>query len=611
MGSMPRVETLPKGTVLVAGGGPVGLLVAKVLSHYGIKSVLFERNTSTTKWPKMDLTNSRSMEIFRRLGLSEGLRQLGVPADIPQHVLVSTGLSTKAPVTVWPLPSVNAVRQQILERNDGSQPLEPWQRVSQVIFEKWLKTLCDTDPMVSVRFGWKVVGIQEEQDCVRSTLQNVESGETVIFVSDYLAGCDGASSKTRQSMGFPLDGGPVPTCVVLVHFKSTDLTRLHKQGQFWHIFIAGEPGELRGAIISQNEKDIWTTHLFLPVDTDTDSIASEEAVYRVLGGLYENYPIKIDEILVRSTWRPNIAIARKWTGPHYRVFIAGDAAHQNIPTGGYGMNTGIGDAYDLGWKLAAVIKGYAGKGLLQSYEEDRRPIAMRNIEHSGRHFRVHGQMREIFGDGDPRRIDQDTPEGRDLRQRLIDHYQTNDGENKDIGIEMGYRYKSRVIITDHTEKEPEWVVSRYTPSTWPGARPPHIFLSDSTPIFDHFGKDWTLLCFTDQDCGYKILTDAASRWSIPLKYVNLAGEELAQRLYEKALVLVRPDGHVAWRGDEVHDRKEAEMIWSTVVGKSGSEEKIGIDMKAAVKPAEAFTTTVGLTTQVSTFEMEKMGEFQR
>ena len=147
-----------------------------------------------------------------------------------------------------------------------------------------------------------------------------------------------------------------PVCALLIHFKSTDLSRIQKQGQFWHIFVTGPPGELRGAIISQNEKDIWTTHLYLPVDTDLDSISSEEAIYRVFGGLYEDYPIKIDEILVRSAWRPYIAVSREWSSERRRVFIAGDAAHQNIPTGGYGMNMGIADAYDLGLEVSSRRK---------------------------------------------------------------------------------------------------------------------------------------------------------------------------------------------------------------------------------------------------------------
>lgn len=358
--------------------------------------------------------------------------------------------------------------------------------------------------------------------------------------------------------------------------------------------------------------DTWTTHLFLDVDTDTDAISSEDAVYRVLGGLYESYPIKIDEILVRSTWRPYIAVSRQWVGNARRVFLAGDAAHQNIPTGGYGMNMGIGDAYDLGWKLAAVINSYAGTDLLESYQEERRPVALRNVERSGVHFSVHSQMREIFGQGDPCVVDKvETKEGRDLRQRLRDHYETHDGENKDIGIEMDYRYSSRVISRDQDDQEPPWQASRYTPSTWPGARAPHVFLSDGTPIFDFLGKDWTLFSFTSSSCGESHLIDAAQRMSIPLTFVDLTGEELAKRLYEKPLVLIRPDEHVAWRGGVVADQEQAEQIWRTVVGKNDRLRKKKSACKIDIKPKEAFTTTVDLTTQVDKFEIEKMADFQR
>lgn len=204
-----RSETLPEGTVLIAGGGPVGLLLATVLSHYGVKSVLFERNHTTTKWPKMDLTNVRSMEIFRRLGLAHHLRRQGVPAHIDQPVLVSSGLGAKEPVTQWDHPGVDKFYSRIQERNDGTQPLEPWQRLSQVVFEKWLKKLCDDDPLIDIRFGWKVDWVEEGKDMVRTTVVNAETDETILVTSDYVAGCDGASSKTRKAVGLPLDGGPM------------------------------------------------------------------------------------------------------------------------------------------------------------------------------------------------------------------------------------------------------------------------------------------------------------------------------------------------------------------------------------------------------------------
>ena len=173
-----------------------------------------------------------------------------------------------------------------------------------------------------------------------------------------------------------------------------------------------------------------------------------------------------------------MAVTRDWASPGLRVFLAGDAAHQNIPTGGYGMNMGIADAFDLGWKLAAVINGYGGNGLLGSYDPERKPVAARNVERSGIHFGVHQQLKDVVNGKDPRLADNDGEESKTLRARIHDYYQEHDHENKDFGIELGYRYVSSVIMPDTDgNAEPPWDHGQYTPTTWPGGRPPHIFLS--------------------------------------------------------------------------------------------------------------------------------------
>jgi FAD-dependent monooxygenase len=323
----------------------------------------------------MDLTNARSMEIFRKLGLAEGLRSrgmysspfesrkcsnaalLGVASHIPYTVLFSSGLSRDKPITQWSHPSVDEYRKGIRKQNDGTLPLEPYQRISQSIFEAWLKESCDANPLIDVRYGRKAEIVQSHGYDVKTIAANVDSGEKASFISKYAIGCDGASSKVRTGLGIPLDGGPTPGYVLLVHFKSTDLSRLQKQGQFWHIFFIRD-GQMGGAMIAQDEIDTWTTHLFLPPEADHSSISSEDAVYTVLGGMGEKYEVKIDQVLVRSTYRPNIAVARSYSALNGRVFLAGDSAHQNIPTGGYGMNMGIADAYDLGWKVRDMLLAY-------------------------------------------------------------------------------------------------------------------------------------------------------------------------------------------------------------------------------------------------------------
>lgn len=387
------------------------------------------------------------------------------------------------------------------------------------------------------------------------------------------------------------------------------MTRLHRQGLFWHIFFLDE-GLFRGAIIAQDEKDTWTTHLHLSSGQNSDEIDAYDAVYRVLGGVDTPYCIKIDEILVRSTYRPSIAIARSYASSKGRVYLAGDAAHQNIPTGGYGMNMGLGDAFDLGWKLAAVIHQWGGPALLSSYEEERRPIALTSIERSGVHNAVHAKGAQLLGARGPL-SELEEESNRAVRESVHQHYQTHDGENRDLGIEMGQVYKSGVCITEHQDQKPEWVPSKYIPTTWPGSRAPHVFLKDGKPIFDLYGAWFTLVDFSsgDQPAG-NTFVEAAATIGVPLQHVQFEGEEHARRLWEKSLVIVRPDGHVAWRGDTAPGREEAIKILRTITGHL--EPKVGVEngTNGSVAP-KAFSSISTMSTQSTNYEYENMGEFQR
>lgn len=400
-----------------------------------------------------------------------------------------------------------------------------------------------------------------------------------------------------------------PSYTLLIHFKSRDLTRLHRQGLFWHIFFLDE-GAFRGAIIAQDEKDTWTTHLHIPIGENHETIDSRDAVYTVLGGWNKPYEIQIDEILVRSTYRPSIAIARAYSSSKSRIFLAGDSAHQNIPTGGYGMNMGLGDAFDLGWKLAAVLKGWGGHGLLSSYEDDRRPIALTSIERSGVHNAVHGKGAELLGAQGPL-SELDSASAATVLDTVHQHYQTHDGENKDLGIEMGQRYKSEIFITDTGDCQPEWVPSSYTPTTWPGSRAPHVFLKDGRPIFDTFGTWYTLVDFSSNgDNDARWLIEAANAIGVPLKHVQLTDETRAQELWEKPFVLLRPDQHVAWRADKAPGKEDALKIMQTITGNIETPKAPLHQTNGSLVPTK-FSSVGAVGTQRSEYEYEQMGEFQR
>ncbi len=371
-----------------------------------------------------------------------------------------------------------------------------------------------------------------------------------------------------------------------------------------------------GIMIAQDRPGIFTAHLLLPLDVDSDTIESYEAVYTVLGASGEKYPIKIDEILVRSTYRPNVVVASQYTGPKKHIFIAGDAAHQNLPTGGYGMNMGLIDAVNIGWKLAMVIHGYGGPGLLESFEQERRPVALMSVERSAVHMSVHMGMKDVIGP-DGAYLNSDDERGAEVRKRIEKHY-WNDAENHDFGVIMGYIYRSGIVLPDESSPELAFAPERYSPSTCPGHRAPHVFLKNGHAIYDLYGDYFTLVDFTQpgSDGGAANLTRAASDLSLPLKHLQLADEEHASRIWEMPLVLVRPDGHVSWRGVSVGSKKIAIDILSVAAGFMPHTPSTYPAPKApaAVAPdtaQEGFTSTVELEKQDENYELERIGDFQK
>ncbi|MEY2942418.1 MAG: monooxygenase [Pseudomonadota bacterium] len=504
--------------VLIAGAGPVGLLVALELAHHNVKSLLIDRFTEPTKFPKMDVTNGRSMELFRRLGIAEPLRQAGVASHHSFDVLfVLPG--NEPPVGKWDLPSVDQQRAAFALRNDGSAPLEADQRVPQSTFEALARNLCRHSPLIEFREGCAFESLSQDSDKVIVTLRDVETDDCEIIRASYLVGADGAGSHVRKQLGIKSEEiGKLPENY-MIHFRSRDLKELHRHGQFWHYFKSGG-----GILIAQDEQDSWTFHT-PRFDGETDD---PTALIANRMGLAP----KIDEILLTSRWQPRFVLADRYG--EGRVFLAGDAVHQVMPSGGYGMNTGVGDAIDIGWKLAAVVNGWAGPRLLDSYEAERRPVAITNRDYSRRHTSVHGGFRELVAEGAP-------PE------QLNAYLQANRGENEFDGIEFGYRYTESPIVAHESGVAPPWSEFDYVPSTWPGARAPSMILQDGIALFDHFGPELTLVDFTGTA---GTLVESAAVWDIPMKHLPIAEARIRQ-VWERDLVLIRPDQHVAWRSNQI------------------------------------------------------------
>lgn len=502
--------------VLIAGGGPVGMTLARALARFGVRCLLVERQPATTRHPKMDITNGRSMELFRRLGLVDQLRAVAVPEENNFDVSWITTLTDRE-LHRFRYPSVAEKRAEIRARNDGTQPREPAMRVSQVMIEPVLRDAIVGDPLVEARWGVAFEDFAQDADGVTCILRTVATGATETVRCDYLVGCDGGSSIVREKLGIGLSGKANVAHRYMVHFRSPARPLLQAFGIAWHYQSA------MGTLIAQDDREIWTLQMRMPTDGTVDPNSVLDAWVGRSG--FER------EILVANPWFTNLLLADRYGAG--RVLLAGDSAHQYIPTGGYGMNTGIGDAIDLGWKLAATVRGYAGPTLLDSYDRERRPVGYRNRRASERHTDVRLKIAELYKN-------ESAPDA--LARGIA---ALGNAENESWGIEFGYRY-------DGVETDPV----AYQPTTAPGARLPSVFLRDGSALYDHLGPWFTLLRFGDADPSP--LIDASP---VPIETVIVDDPSIAP-IYEAKLVLVRPDTHVAWRGNGCDD---GHAVWRQVL----------------------------------------------
>lgn len=549
--------------VVIAGAGPVGLTLALELERQGVQALLVERNQTTTTHPKMDITNGRSMELFRRLGVAERLRSIAIPGDRDMVVSWVTSLDGWE-LTRFSYPGVDKAREQTRVRNDGRGSLEPSMRVSQILLEPALKSALENESRcITVQYGWGLESFTQDGDGVDVVLKNSASGDLRTVRADYLAGCDGAGSAVRRGLGIGLDSldlrklvakelgprrmlgmlarswawdreRPASGDFYMVHFTSRDRAAFEKHGPVWHT-----QSPQGWTLISQNDEDSWTLHSPLGIGQDADAIDPREFVFTTLGRRFDC------TVLEANAWTPRLTVADGYgTG---RVWLAGDAVHQVPPTGGYGMNTGVGDAVGLGWALAANVAGWGTPALLEDYGRERRAVALRNRDAAGRHAVLRLAIKSQYHPA----IHQEGWDGPRQRRRLgREIADLGNLENEADGIEWGYCYQSPSVATE-PGPVPEQTWDAYRPTTRPGSRPPSVYLADGRAIFDLFGTGFTLLRFTDVDVTGMV--EGAESRGVPLEVVDI-NDAHVRRLYERDLVLIRPDQHVAWRGDAPPDR---------------------------------------------------------
>jgi 2-polyprenyl-6-methoxyphenol hydroxylase-like FAD-dependent oxidoreductase len=516
--------------VLIVGAGPVGLTLAIDLGRRGIRCILIEQKEAPAFLPKMERCNARTMEIYRRLGIAQQIRDAGYPRDAAMDVFIVLSM-IEPPLLHLPYPSVAEAQAEIRACNDGTQPLEPYQLVSQYTLEPLLKSIAETLPSVTVRYGCEFVALAQDAAGVSATVRQSD-GATSTVRAAYLAGCDGGGSNVRRQLGIKLRGeGNILQLRQALYRCDALWDRIPLQdgpGKGRHYHVADDRSTF---LITQDSTRHFTLHSVVETDADMATMFERTVVEPV------DY-----EMLYVGEWKQNLLLAERYGSG--RVLLAGDAAHLMIPTGGLGMNTGIGDAVDLGWKLAATLRGWGGPNLLASYEVERRQIGDRNVGASryaslGRR-KWRSQWRPEIRDA--------TPAGaaaRDNLARIADVEQRK--ANEMIGAELGYRYVFSPIVWEEPGG-PEHLFRDYQPTSWSGARLPHCWLDDGTAIQDRMGEGYTLLKLGGTTADTRPLETAFRMLGAPLSVLALS-DAAPREIYGRDLLLVRPDLHIVWRGN--------------------------------------------------------------
>lgn len=509
--------------VLICGAGPVGLALAVELGTRGVACTVIEKNDRVGYAPRAKTTHTRTREHMRRWGIAGDLAAAApFGVDYPSDVFFVTRLGGHQ------LAKIEDAFHCAPARSDLYSEHAQW--VPQYRVEEVLKAKAASLPFVTLLFDHEFLGAEQDAEGVRCRIRDLRSGGDVEIGCRYLVGADGARSAIRDLIGAEMQGRFGLSHSYNIVFRAPGLAQRHPHGpgiMYWQI----NP-EAPGLIGPMDRDDLW---YFMPARVPDavrlDNAAAADLIRKATG---------IDlpyEVLSADEWSASEFIADRYS--QGRFFLAGDACHLHPPLGGYGMNLGVSDAVDLGWKLAAVLQGWGGPALLASYEAERRPVhryvidaALANFASLALHL-----IRPV--------LEEDTEEGAALRRELGESLLKGRlQEFRPLGVMLGYRYDASPI-TSHEEGPPP-DPRHYEPSARPGAVAPHGWLADGRSLYDLFGEGFTLLAFGGADFG--TAPADARGLGIPLEAVRIDEPKLAA-LYQRRLALIRPDQHVAWRGD--------------------------------------------------------------
>jgi 2-polyprenyl-6-methoxyphenol hydroxylase-like FAD-dependent oxidoreductase len=515
--------------VVIAGGGPVGLATAIELGRRGVSCNVIEPRTAVSRArPRCKTLNVRTMEHLHRWGIAGRVR-----AAAPLSPEWSSELVWCTTMTGFELSRFRGVFGLV---PDGDRYGQLGQQSPQFVLEEVLREVVAELPGCDLELGSRVTGLEQDDSEVRVTVTS-EAGERVTSAK-YLVGADGPRSAIREAIGARYIGQAASRPNFGLTFRAPELWDRVAHGpalQYW-IVNPFAPS----AIGPQDLEGVWWAG-FLGVDEERGNRDAEKLVTLAIG---QSTPI---EILSTDPWTAHMQLVDKVR--EGRVFLAGDAAHLNPPFGGHGLNLGIGDAVDLGWKLAAVLKGWGGPGLLDSYEAERRPVHAQVIAEA------EANMTTLPAELANPNIATNGASGEAARKAAgarIQETKAREFLAVDFVLGLGYPTSPIVVRGDVPEQ-----------GATPGYRLPHC-RSAGISIFDRLGENLTLLVLrSDVGDSVERCLEACNDLDVPLSVVDLAAEDLSER-YGAPLILVRPDQHVAWCGDELPE--DAHSLLNVVRG---------------------------------------------
>ncbi|MFA5702852.1 MAG: FAD-dependent monooxygenase [Advenella sp.] len=571
--------------VIIIGGGPVGLALAAELGWRNNRCILLEQSDGIVKHPKMDGIDLRVMEFCRRWGLIDDMKNFSFPTNYPQDMVYVTSLAGyELGRESFAVPSGGA---EI--KNDGPSP-ETRIRCPQNFFDPILRKFADSFNSVSLRFNSKYLSFEEKDNGVHVQYENVLTGDKQTITGRYLVACDGANSIVREQLNIGFHGVGLHNYTTNVMFRCDDLFAYHDKRPGYRWLFIGPEGTY-GTMSAINGRNEWRAQLFNDEKRKLSNEEIEAYLERMIGKPCDY------EIISVLHWARRELVADKYNLG--RIFMAGDACHATSPTGGFGMNTGIKDAIDLAWKLDATIKGWAGNNLLDTYDIERRPSGARAVREAS------GNWRRMMSPGyNPQLLNPDY-EGALVRYEVGRRFSaTMLREWYKLGIDLGYTYKDSplcwpdnspdvldeiiqlseipaedlphgilsdgtrinatnlrewqrlsVHLNESTSINVEWEeltpaeVMVYRQTSKPGSRAPHVWLENGKSTLDWYGKGFVLLILDNEIPDTSNFVKIASECGLPVELIQCNEKDVA-RIYKRKLVLIRPDGHVAWRGNQ-------------------------------------------------------------